>query len=112
MQDTFGESAFWRRRNGNDVNRHANQDALQRIVGMPWRELGDRTKEKDHSAQKQQHCVHRQICRAKPIVLACMRELVSQQPSTLLSKECRFHNNDVSYGDASEALETSGRQAI
>ena len=80
MQDTVSESTFWRRRISNDVNRHANQDTLQRIVGMPWRELGDGAKEKDHHAQKQEHGVDRQICRAKPVVLARMREFVRQDP--------------------------------
>ena len=102
-----GESALRRRRNGNDVNRHANQDALQRIVGMPWRELGDGAKEKDRSAQKQQHCVYRQVRRAKPVVLARMREFVSQDPSTMGSKERRFQNDDVSDGNASQTVEAS-----
>ena len=58
MRDTIGERAFWRWRISNYVNRHANQGALQRIVGMPWRELGDGTKGKHHHAEKQQHGVN------------------------------------------------------
>jgi hypothetical protein len=108
----LGESALWGSRNSDDVNRHANQDTLQRIVGMPRREPGDRAKEKDHRTQKEQQCVYRQICRAKPIVLARMRELVSQDPSTMGGKECRFQNDDMSDGDASQTFEASRGQAI
>ncbi len=76
---------------------------------MPWRELGDGAKEKDHHTQKQQHRMDRQICRAKPIVLAGMREFVSQDPSTMGSKERRFQNDDVPDGNASQTLEASRR---
>ena len=51
----------------------------------------------------------RQICRAKPIVLARMRELVSQDPSAVGGKESRFQNDDVSDGNASQAFEASRR---
>jgi hypothetical protein len=50
MQDTVGESALWGRRICNYVDRHANQDTLQRIVRVPRRELGDGAEEKEHSA--------------------------------------------------------------
>jgi hypothetical protein len=46
-----------------------------------------------------------QICRAKPIVLARMREFVSQNPSTMGGEERRFQNDDVSDGNASQTFE-------
>ena len=51
----------------------------------------------------------RQICRAKPVVLARMREFVSKDPSTVGSKERRLQNDDVSDGNASQAFEASRR---
>jgi len=74
---------------------------------MPWRELSEGAKEKDHHAQKQEHGVDRQICRAKPVVLARVREFVSQDPSTVGSKERRLQNDDVSDGNASQTFEAS-----
>ena len=47
-QDTVGKSAFWRRWISNYIDRYANQNALQRVVGMPWRELGNWAKQKHH----------------------------------------------------------------
>jgi hypothetical protein len=38
-------------------------------------------------------------------VLARVREFVSQDPSTMGSKERRLQNNDVSYGNASQTFE-------
>ena len=49
----------------------------------------------------------RQICRAKPVVLARVREFVSQNPSTMGSKERRLHDDNVSYGNASQTFEAS-----
>ena len=109
-QYAIGQSAL--RRNGNGADRHADQDALQRIVGMPSREPGDGTKEKHHHAEKQQHGVNREICRTQPIVLACMGELVRQEPSPMLGEQRRFHDDDVPDGDGSPSLETFGGQTV
>ena len=46
-QDTVGKSAFWWWIS-NYIDRYANQNTLQRVVGMPWRELGNWEKQKHH----------------------------------------------------------------
>ena len=51
----------------------------------------------------------RQICRAKPVVLARVREFVSQDPSTVGSKERRLQNDNVPNGNASQTVEASRR---
>jgi hypothetical protein len=112
MQHAVSESAFRWRRNRNDIDRHANQRALERIVGMPGREPGDRTKGRHHRAQKQQRGVNRQVCGTEPIVLPGVRELVSEQPSTMPLEPCRLHDDGMSYGDRPRALETSGGQSV
>src|SRR5215470_217953 len=56
--------------------------------------------------------MYRQICWAKPVVLACMRELVSQHPSTVGGKECRLQNDNVPYGNAAQTFEASRGQEI
>ena len=79
---------------------------------MPSREPGDGTKGKHDHAEKQQHGVNREICRTEPIVLACMGELVRQEPSPMLGEQRRFHDDDVPDGDRSPTLETSGGQTV
>jgi len=41
-------------------------------------------------------------------MLARMREFVSQDPSTMGTKERRLQDDDVSYGNASQTFEASG----
>jgi hypothetical protein len=103
---------MWGCRRCKRVDRHADQDALQRIIRMPAREPGDGAKKKDHRAQSEQHGVSRKISRTQPIVLARMGELVSEEPSAVSGEQGRLHDDDMPNRDRPPRPETSGRQAI
>ena len=78
-----------RRRSGNGIDRHANENALQRIVGMPRREAGAAAECKDERARKLRQRMARQIRRPQPIVLERMGQLVREQPCAVALKKTR-----------------------
>jgi hypothetical protein len=112
LQNVICRRALRRCRRCKRVDRHADQDALQRIVRMPTREPRDGAKERYCCAQPEQRGVSGKIGRTQPIMLARMGELVSEEPSAVSGEQGRLHDDDVPDRHGPPRWKTSDRQAI
>ena len=90
------------RLDGNRVDGHANENALQRVVRMPRREAGAAAERIDERARKQRQRVGRQIGGTQPIVLERMGQLMREKPWAVPLKKGGLDDDGVADGDGAE----------